>query len=327
MLAGQRPGTESRRPGDPPRARTSSGPSGCLHDAEANVHRLFHGNTLHGPAEPRPEAPRRALDLLHAIRSDRPALRRRSGPRLDAAGLAWSRSSGLGAGTLACYARPGQRWTFYEIDPAVVRIARGPAVSSPIWRTPAARESASRSCWATRGCGCGTPPISAFGLIVLDAFSSDAVPVHLLSREAIRLYRTKLADRGAAGLQPVESLPRPRAGDGPPGRGRGPGLPDLLRRVSDDRGEARGEAAVDLGRDGRARVGPGSACNRSPLASSPGPPGARVWTDDYSDLASYLVLGGRRFPDPIAAPVDDELRRPNAQDDCRPGRPPHDRRP
>ena len=46
------------------------------------------------------------------------------------------------------------------------------------------------------GCASATRPISAYQLIVLDAFSSDALPVHLLSREAIRLYRAKLAAGG-----------------------------------------------------------------------------------------------------------------------------------
>ena len=59
-----------------------------------------------------------------------------------------------------------------------------------------ARLSRSRSCWVMPGNAFATAPDGAYQLIVLDAFSSDALPVHLLSREAIRLYRAKLA-RGA----------------------------------------------------------------------------------------------------------------------------------
>jgi hypothetical protein len=99
---------------------------------------------------------------------------------------------GLGAGTMGCYARPGDQWTFYEIDPLVVRIARDPHFFTylrdcvPTARVVLgdARRSLSRA------------PDGAYDLILLDAFSSDAIPVHLLTREALDLYLRKLAPGG-----------------------------------------------------------------------------------------------------------------------------------
>ncbi len=89
-----------------------------------NVNRLFHGSTLHGQQSLDPGPSREPSTYFT-----------RSGPIgqvFDAMEERLSQSGsrvaivGLGAGTLASYARPGQRWTFYEIDPAVERIARDP---------------------------------------------------------------------------------------------------------------------------------------------------------------------------------------------------------
>jgi hypothetical protein len=99
---------------------------------------------------------------------------------------------GLGAGSLACRAEPGDSAHFYEIDPAIIRIARDPLLFSFLWV-----------------CGANVPitlgdarltleeaPDGAYDLIVVDAFSSDAIPVHLLTREAMALYLRKLSPHG-----------------------------------------------------------------------------------------------------------------------------------
>ena len=99
---------------------------------------------------------------------------------------------GLGAGTLACYSRPGQSWRFYEIDPAVMRIARNPRQFTFLSRCLPnadvvigdARLTLERS------------PPGAADVLVVDAFSSDSVPMHLLTREAFRAYRRHLAPGG-----------------------------------------------------------------------------------------------------------------------------------
>ncbi len=99
---------------------------------------------------------------------------------------------GLGAGTLACYSRPGQRWTFYEIDPAVVQIARNPAqftfLSRCLPQVPIVIGDARLTL--------GRAVAGDADLIIVDAFSSDAIPIHLLTREAFAVYRRRLAGDG-----------------------------------------------------------------------------------------------------------------------------------
>jgi len=89
---------------------------------------------------------------------------------------------GLGSGTLSCYARPNQAWTFFEIDPAMVQVARNrfsflsrcaPQVQMVLGD---ARLSLARQ------------PENSIDILAVDAFSSDAVPMHLLTREALRVY-------------------------------------------------------------------------------------------------------------------------------------------
>ncbi|WP_242181973.1 fused MFS/spermidine synthase [Sphingomonas sp. CARO-RG-8B-R24-01] len=99
---------------------------------------------------------------------------------------------GLGTGTLACYARPGQHWQFYEIDPAIVRIARDTGQFSFLSR-----------CLPDPTIVLGDARLSLAGakeasldLLALDAFSSDSVPMHLLTREAFASYARVLSPRG-----------------------------------------------------------------------------------------------------------------------------------
>ncbi|MEO8454274.1 MAG: fused MFS/spermidine synthase [Sphingomicrobium sp.] len=99
---------------------------------------------------------------------------------------------GLGAGTLACYSRPGQSWRFYEIDPAVVRIARNPKQFTFLSRCQPNVQIAIGDARLTLE---RSPPASA-DILIVDAFSSDSVPMHLLTREAFRAYRRHLAPGG-----------------------------------------------------------------------------------------------------------------------------------
>lgn len=100
---------------------------------------------------------------------------------------------GLGAGTLAAYARAGDAWRFYEIDAAVEAIAESRFTYLADARARGARVAtvigdARRTLAAERDV--------AFDVLVLDAFSGDAVPAHLLTREAFALWRDRLAPRG-----------------------------------------------------------------------------------------------------------------------------------
>ena len=99
---------------------------------------------------------------------------------------------GLGSGTEACYSRPGQRWRFYEIDPVMVDIARDPQRFSFLSRCLPAAEVIVGD--ARLSLERQTP--GATDLLVVDAFSSDSVPMHLLTREAFDGYRRHLAPNG-----------------------------------------------------------------------------------------------------------------------------------
>ncbi|HSL23131.1 MAG TPA: fused MFS/spermidine synthase [Vicinamibacterales bacterium] len=149
---------------------------------------ILHGTTLHGMQRLDPERQQEPLAYFH-----------RKGPfgqafaALPAAARPRVAVVGLGAGALASYARPAQHWTFFEIDPAVERIARNPDYFTYL-----------RACGSRCAVVIGDArlqlarmPEQSYDLIVLDAFSSDAIPMHLVTSEAMGLYRSRLADRGA----------------------------------------------------------------------------------------------------------------------------------
>lgn len=99
---------------------------------------------------------------------------------------------GLGTGALACLARPGQTFTYYEINPAVERMARDTTLFTFMRDCPPDKK-------VVLGDGRLTlqkMPNASQDLLVMDAFTSDAVPVHLLTREALAMYLTKLKEDG-----------------------------------------------------------------------------------------------------------------------------------
>jgi SAM-dependent methyltransferase len=103
---------------------------------------------------------------------------------------------GLGAGALAYYARADQEWTFYEIDPAVVRLACDWGLFA-FWqesRCPPGQRQVRLG--DARLALRDEPADVRFDVLVLDAFSSDAVPLHLLTREAMSEYARRLAPGG-----------------------------------------------------------------------------------------------------------------------------------
>jgi len=97
---------------------------------------------------------------------------------------------GLGTGTLACYARPREQWRFYEIDPVIAGIARRRfSYLSRCLPDAVVRLGDARLRLAGEASG-------SLDLLALDAFSSDAVPMHLLTREAFAGYARVLVPRG-----------------------------------------------------------------------------------------------------------------------------------
>ncbi len=159
-----------------------------LVDPTGRFRALVHGTTCHGMQWTDPARSGEPLSYYH-----------REGPAGDIFDAVNRRGPvaevgiiGLGAGTLATYARPGQHFTFYEIDPAVERIARDRRYFTFL-------SDCRGTCDVVLGDGrltLATAPDGRFDLIVLDAFSSDAIPTHLLTRQAVDMYLSKLKPDG-----------------------------------------------------------------------------------------------------------------------------------
>jgi hypothetical protein len=103
---------------------------------------------------------------------------------------------GLGAGTLSCYTKAQQAWTFYELDPLVVDVASNPQYFTYISQCNpkmAMKEGDARLSLEKE-------PDHKFDLFIIDAFSSDSIPTHLLTQEAIKLYFKKIKPGGILAL-------------------------------------------------------------------------------------------------------------------------------
>ncbi len=100
---------------------------------------------------------------------------------------------GLGAGSLSCLAKPGEQWRFFEIDPLMVSIATNPDNFSFLSRCQPKADVVLGDARLTMG----KEADGSFDLIIVDAFSSDAVPVHLMTAEALNLFMSKIKPTGA----------------------------------------------------------------------------------------------------------------------------------
>lgn len=103
---------------------------------------------------------------------------------------------GLGAGTLSCYTKAGQSWAFYELDPLVIDIASNPKYFTFISQcNPKIRMVPGDARLSLE-----KEPDHKFDLYIVDAFSSDSIPTHLLTQEAIKLYFDKIKPDGILAL-------------------------------------------------------------------------------------------------------------------------------
>src|SRR5215213_9713046 len=160
-----------------------------INNEERKVHSFLHGSTVHGRQSTVPERRCEPLSYYH-----------REGPL----GRIFKQSEnsraganvaiiGLGTGATVSYSRPGERWTFYEINPAVVSVARSREHFS--YLTDCAAVPVDVVLGDAR-MKLHNAPDSWYNLLVLDAFSSDSVPVHLMTQQALDLYLEKLAPGG-----------------------------------------------------------------------------------------------------------------------------------
>jgi SAM-dependent methyltransferase len=113
--------------------------------------------------------------------------------RLDAAGEKGRFGIvGLGTGSISCYAKKNERWRFFEIDPVVIDIAAKSTYFTFLANCQPKLDVVVGDARLT----VAKEPDRSFDLILVDAFSSDAVPVHLMTAEALQLYAGKLKDDG-----------------------------------------------------------------------------------------------------------------------------------
>ncbi len=249
------------------RSRTFFGSYTVVDRGEANE--LVHGTTTHGTQFREPS--RRGTPTTYYSRG---------GPLGDVfAGPARKNVAlvGLGTGTVAAYGQQGQRMTFFEIDPEVVRIARDQKLFTYLADSDATIESVV----GDGRLGLAKAANGSFDMIVLDAFSSDAIPVHLLTEEAMRTYLDRLTPGGLLvvhisnrvfDLEPVLASAAERLG-----------LSAVTRHGD---GGSKGSTPSDwvaLGAD---------SSDVARLAALPGwrdlGPRRVHWTDDYSSILSVL---------------------------------------
>ena len=155
-----------------------------------SFHTLYHGTTNHG-VEARYLLPNiRPATYYHPTGPIGQILTEDSfGDKFKSIG-----AIGLGTGSLALYNEPGCTMRFFEIDPAIVRIA-----TSPEYFDYLDKKYTRGTLEIALGDGrleIAKVPDHSYGIIVLDAFSSDAIPTHLLTREALAIYRAKLQPGG-----------------------------------------------------------------------------------------------------------------------------------
>jgi SAM-dependent methyltransferase len=257
--------------------RTFFGIHRVLHDAVGR-HLLVHGTTVHGG------------QYTDARRSEPLSYYHRTGPlgqlmaSLEQNGSAprdWA-VVGLGSGALAAYGLTGQHLTYYEIDPAVERIARDPAFFTYLSDSRASVDVVI----ADGRLGMAAAPPASYDLIVLDAFSSDAPPAHLMTREAMSLYLSRLRPGGILAFHTSNRYLDLQAAVA--GTARSLGLAGLVQLDQDLAGIPVGDKlatdVVLLARDAAPFAALAVDPRWQPLSSRSGP----VWSDDFSDILSII---------------------------------------
>ncbi len=158
------------------------------HDLASKRHLLFHGTTIHGAQNS--EAAKHLIPLSYYHRTGPAGQVLLAGARGGAASKV--AIVGLGTGALACHGAAAQEFTFYEIDPMVEKIARDPRLFTYLRDCPPKIDVIIGDARLSLV----SAPSHYFDIFVLDAFSSDVIPTHLLTRQAFELYLRKLSGGG-----------------------------------------------------------------------------------------------------------------------------------
>jgi hypothetical protein len=243
-------------------------------------HVLMHGTTIHGaqkfqnadgtPVTGRPEP----ITYYHkdgGIGQAITALRERKGAPLRVAVI------GVGSGTLACAAEPGETWKFFEIDQTMVDTARDPKYFSYIQNCAPDLKPVIGDARLTFA----KEPDGIYDLIIVDAYSSDAIPIHLATEEAMKIYKDRLAPQGAVVMHVSN---------------RHLELASVIVGIADANDLKSWVYSEDSGRDdeyifatsvvvsAREEADVGKLASSDQWAETEADEKQRVWTDDYSNV-------------------------------------------
>jgi hypothetical protein len=243
-------------------------------------HVLMHGTTIHGaqkfqnddgaPVTGRPEP----ISYYHqdgGIGQAITAIRARKGGPLRVAVI------GLGAGTLTCASRPGETWRFFEIDQSMVDTARDPRYFTFVRNCEPDLKPVIGDARLTFA----REPDGSYDLIIVDAYSSDAIPIHLATQQAMQIYKDKLAPQGAVVMHVSNrhlELASVVVGIAEAN--------DLKSWVFNEDSNREGEYifATNVVVSARAEADVGELASSGSWELTAADPGQRVWTDDYSNV-------------------------------------------
>jgi protein-L-isoaspartate O-methyltransferase len=276
-------------------------------DQYGTLHAFMHGRTLHGAQHSEPALRNRPL-TYYAF----------DGPLGELFNATFTRATparvgvvGLGVGSTAAYARVGDRFTFFEIDPTVARMARDTTLFTYLHDAP----STTSIVLGDGRRSLAKEPAGSFDLLLIDAFSSDAIPVHLATREAVALYLGRLREGGLLAFHVSNRYLE---------------LDAVLAAIADEAGLVARER-TDLGANSGswvlstrhlrsqwvvlARDAADVALLDDRWRSYSRLSHLRGWTDDYSNLAASFAWGRRTVntvADPIAVTAAPDTATPDA---------------
>jgi hypothetical protein len=243
-------------------------------------HVLMHGTTIHGAQKfqnddgslvtGRPEP----ISYYHkdgGIGRAITAIRERKAAPLRVAVI------GVGSGTLSCASEPGETWTFFEIDQTMVDTARDPKYFSYIRDCAPDLKPVIGDARLTFA----KEPDGIYDLIIVDAYSSDAIPIHLATEEAMKIYKDKLAPQGAVVMHVSN---------------RHLELASVIVGIADANDMKSWVYSEDSGRDdeyifstsvvvsAREEADVGTLASSDVWTETEADENQRVWTDDYSNV-------------------------------------------
>jgi hypothetical protein len=261
-------------------ARSFFGVHKILITPNGQYHVLMHGTTIHGaqkflnddgsPVTGRPEP----ISYYHkdgGIGRAITAVRERKGAPLRVAVI------GVGSGTLTCAAEPGETWKFFDIDQTMVDTAKDPKYFTYIQNCAPDVQPVIGDARLTFA----KEPEGVYDLIIVDAYSSDAIPIHLATQEAMKIYKDKLAPQGAVVMHVSN---------------RHLELESVVVGIADANDLKSWVYNEDSGRDdeyifatdvvvcAREEADVGALAESDKWTETQPTEGQRVWTDDYSNI-------------------------------------------